>query len=364
MHIRRVRDEEDALNRYVEECWMPYHEELSETVDTHSLTQDLNTEDVVEFHLDLLDSPSNRVWVALDHVEDPMASLSTIDARFAGFVKTRLGPAPQYFDWPDRLNISDLWIHESYRGSGLADELLARAKQQACEDGCEELTLDVATDNSGAIAYFERVGFRAQGFGMHVPLQDVSLDVSTDEPMTGTYSSVQLRRVRVEEGVMSRFVEECWFPFWRDLGDAVGEQHLSPDIDRDVLVEELLEDYDVPDRRCWVALDNAEDPTAPLDEIDAVFAGWLNAGLEPSDQFLAPPERLFIGNLYVKSAYRGRGLADHLVLKAIRYAQEEGCSEFSLGVEADNQRAMAYYKKLGFEPHRQRMVVQLDTVTL
>lgn len=362
MQIRRVRTEADALRRYSELCWIPYHEELSETVDSHSLIDDLDIQEVVEFHLNLLDSPSNRLWVAFDAGEDPTESLSADDATVAGFLQTRLAPSPQYFDWPDRLHVSDIWVRKSYRGTGLADDLMARVRQQAREDGCAELTLDVATENERAMAYCEKLGFEVQGFGMRVPLQDVTLDVSTSEPMTGVHSSVHLRRVRVEEDVMHRFVEECWFPFWRDLGAAVGEHHLSQDIDRNALVEELLEEYDVPDRRCWVALDDSEDVTASLAETDAVFAGWLNAGLEPSDRFLDPPERLFIGNLYVGTTYRGSGLADHLVLRAMQYAREEGCDELSLGVEADNERAMAYYEKLGFEPHRQRMAVSLDAV--
>lgn len=362
MQIRRVRGEEADVRRYVEECWLPYHEDLSDTVGAHSLVEDLDTQDVVEFHLDLLDSPSNRLWVALDGVDDPTGSLSTVDATFAGFVRTSLGSSPQQFDWPDRLGVSDLWVRDAYRGSGLADDLIARAVRQAREDGCEELTLDVAIENERATAYFERLGFEVQGFGMCVPLQDVALEAGDGEPATGDRPSVHLRRVRVEEAVMRRFLDECWLPFWRDLGDAVGEQHLSPDLDRDALVEGFLEEYDVPDRRCWVALDDVEDPTVGLDEVDAAFAGWLNAGLDPSDRFLDPPERLFVGNLYVGPSYRGSGLADRLVRRAMQYAREEGCTELSLGVEADNERAMAYYEKLGFEPHRRRMSVPLDAV--
>jgi ribosomal protein S18 acetylase RimI-like enzyme len=190
--------------------------------------------------------------------------------------------------------------------------------RQAREDGCEELTFDVATDNGRAIAYCENLGFGVQGLRMDVPLQDVTLEADDRGPVAGDHSAIRLRRVRVEEDVVHRFVEECWFPFWRALSDAVGEQHLSPDLDRDALVEDHLEGYDVPERRCWVALDDVEDATAGLDEIDAVFAGWLNAGLDPSDRFLDPPERLFVGNLYVRSAYRGFGLADYLVARAMQ----------------------------------------------
>lgn len=364
MQIRRVRNEEAALRRFVERGWIPYHEELSDAVTSHSLHEDLDIDEIVDHLSDQLDSPSTRLWVALDGVDDPTQSLLSDDTTIAGFVQSRLGTPPSYLEWPDRLAIENIWVHESYRGTNLADDLVARVMQQAREDGCLELTLDAALENRRAVAYFEKLGFQARGFGMRVPLQDVALSSSERDRMTGAHSSVHLRRLRVEEDAMHRFIDECWVPFWKDLGDAVGEDHLSQDINWDALVEEQLEAYDVPDRRCWVALDDVGDPAASLDEIDAVFAGWLNAGLEPVSSFFDPPERLFIGNIYLKSGYRGSGLADHLVLRAMQYAREEGCSELTLRVEADNERAVAYYEKLGFEPYRQRMTVRLDDVEL
>jgi|AntDeeMetagen192_2_1112575.scaffolds.fasta_scaffold06644_2 ribosomal protein S18 acetylase RimI-like enzyme len=364
MQIRRVPTEEADLRRFIEKCWLPYHEGLSDAVAAHALIEDVDIEAVVQHHLDLLDSPSDRLWVALDDGTDRPAPLSTVDAAFAGFVKTSLAPSPDEFDWPDRLQVTDIWVRESYRGSGLADDLIARVIQQAREDGCEELTLDVAIENERAVGYYERLGFEAQGYRMRVPLSEVTLEAGDGHSTTGDHSSVRLRRLRVEEAAMQRFFDECWVPFWQELGAAVGEQHLSSNLDREAVVEDLLEDYDVPDRRSWIALDDVEDSTVGLDRIDAVFAGWLNAGLEPIDEFLDPVRRLFIGNLYVGPAYRGSGLADRLITRAIQYAREEGCVELSLGVEAGNDRAMAYYKKLGFEPDRQRMAVPIDAVEI
>lgn len=197
---------------------------------------------------------------------------------------------------------------------------------------------------------------------MHVPIEDVSLDPGECDPPTGGRSSLHLRRLRVDEAAVRRFVEECRVPFWRALGEAVGERHLRPDLDRDRVVETLLDGYDVPDRRCWVVLDGPDDPTRRLDETDADFAGWLNAGLESTDPFLDAPDRLFVGTLSLEPAYRGSGLADRLVQRAVRYAREEGCVELVLDVEADNERATAFYERLGFEPLRRRMAVPLEDV--
>ena len=363
MQIRRVREEEPEVERYVAECWEPYHDDLSEAVAAHALVDDADREAVVEHHQDVLDSPSTRLWVALDGVTDSTASLSTTGATFAGFVRTSLETAPSKFDWPDSLVLHDLWVRDSYRGSGVAEELVARAVRQAREGGCEKLTVDVAVDNERAMAFARDLGFETQGFRMRVSTEDVALD-RDDGSLTDDSSSPCLRRVRVDEAAVHRFVEECWLPFWRDLGEAVDEQHLGPDLDRDQVVANLLDGYDVPDRRCWVVLDEPTDPRASLDEMDAVFAGWLNAGLEHTDRFLDAPERLFVGNVYLRPAYRGSGLADRLVARALQYAREEGCVELTLDVEAANERARAYYEKLGFEPRRQRLSVALDSIEL
>lgn len=358
MHIRRVRAEESAIRRYLDACWLPYQEELSTIRTDHSLTDDAS-ERALEFHTDQLDTPSGRLWVALDDVDNPTAPLPETGATFAGFIRTQFSPSPQRFDWSDRVEMADCWVREGYRGSGLADDLLRRAAQHAREDGCADLTLTVGTENQRALGYFESRGFEPQGYGMVVPLAAVSLGGEA-----GVADGPQFRRVRSDEDTMCWFVDECWLPFWRDMGEAVGEAHLSPTLDREELVDSLVDAYDTPDRRCWVALDEVDDATRPLDEIDAVCAGWINAGLEPTDPFLASQSRLFIGNLYTDPDYRGTGLTDRLVERARQYAREEGCDEFSLRVEEGNDRAMAYYDKLGFERFEQRMAVPVDSLAL
>lgn len=367
MQIRRVRPDEAELDRYVAECWFPYHEAVSKAVAAHALSEDVDRTDVVDHLQDELDAPSNRLWVALDGADGSTAPLSTVDATFAGFVRTSLEPTPPAFEWPpDRIRIQDLCVDQTYRGSGVADELVARARRQARENGCERLDLLVGSDNERAISYFERLGFETLSLGLHVPLAEVQL--SPDEDMEqrafGERSSPHLRRVRTEDADLHRFVEEAWVPFWEAIEAADDTHRLSADLERDNVVEEFLDALDDPDRRTWVALDDVEDSTAGLADIDAVFAGWLGAGLAPTDRFLDPPERLFIGNLYVAPEYRGAGLADCIMQRAIQYAREEGCVELSLGVGVDNQRARAYYEKLGFEPYEQRMAVGVDEIEL
>jgi ribosomal protein S18 acetylase RimI-like enzyme len=375
MHLRRVRPE-DGVERFVTDCWRPYHEALTAAVDGHELAPGAETAAVVDHHEDLLSSATGRLWVAIeggpeqsdsDAVEggrEAGTPLAELDAPLVGFVRTNLRPSPHRFDWPARLEVAALWVAPDHRGTGLAETLLDRARQQAREDGCADLTVDVARENERAVALAERAGFEPKGYRMHAPRDELALAPGDAPGLPDPGSGRHLRRLRADRAAVERFVDDCWLPFWRDLGDAVGEDHFDPALDRDRLVDELVESYDVADRRCWVVLDDPVDPDAPLETVDATVAGWLNAGHDHADALLASPPRLFVGNLYVAPDYRGSGLADRLLERAVAYAREEGCRELSLAVEAANGRARAFYDRVGFEPVRQRMAVSVEDLAV
>jgi ribosomal protein S18 acetylase RimI-like enzyme len=147
------------MGRYMEELWLPYHRDLGESPDDHQLADDVDLDAMVKHHTDLFDAPDRRLWVALEDVDDPTAPLGTVDATFAGFVSVVLRASPDPFEFPDRLLLGDFYLKEHYRGSGLADDLVARAVQAAREEGCEELELDVDIDNERALGFYETLGF-------------------------------------------------------------------------------------------------------------------------------------------------------------------------------------------------------------
>ena len=170
MIIRRVRVEEEAMRRYVEECWLPMNRDLEAVVSAHALDVGEEFDREVSFHMELFDDPDRRIWVALDDVEDPTAPLAEIDATFAGHVTTVLEPSPEPFDVPDRLVVGDLWVRSSYRGTGVADKLIERAGREARESGCAELALDVDVDNERALAFYDRLGFEPARYRMRLPV--------------------------------------------------------------------------------------------------------------------------------------------------------------------------------------------------
>lgn len=177
MHIRRVRAADGPIRRYVEELWLPYNRELGEVVEAQGLSSEFDIEAEIEWQVDRFDTTDSHLWVALDDVDDSTVPLKDIDGTFAGFISIDREPAPSSFDWPDRLVIGDFYVKESYRGEGLADQLVARAVQFAREDGCEQLALEVDVDNERALAYYKKLGFEIGMHRMRMPVDEVELDV-------------------------------------------------------------------------------------------------------------------------------------------------------------------------------------------
>ncbi len=57
------------------------------------------------------------------------------------------------------LNVHDIVVHESVRGQGIGQALLAWAEQRAREIGCCKLTLEVLASNHRAMAAYQRAGY-------------------------------------------------------------------------------------------------------------------------------------------------------------------------------------------------------------
>lgn len=156
--LHSLDTDESTLRWFVEELWLPYYRELERTVDHLTLADDADTvAEQVTFYRDRLSTDEYRGWVAVaDHDGDPP---SETDGEPCGLILTTVDEAPPVFDRPDRLTICELYVVPSHRGTGLADDLVARARQRARDAGCGELRLEVDTDNERARAFYDRHGF-------------------------------------------------------------------------------------------------------------------------------------------------------------------------------------------------------------
>ncbi|WP_158774308.1 GNAT family N-acetyltransferase [Cobetia sp. L2A1] len=62
-----------------------------------------------------------------------------------------------------RARLYSFCLHPDARGRGLAQQLLSALECLACEQGCQQLDLEVHTGNAPAIALYERHGFAKYG---------------------------------------------------------------------------------------------------------------------------------------------------------------------------------------------------------
>lgn len=57
----------------------------------------------------------------------------------------------------------------------------------------------------------------------------------------------------------------------------------------------------------------------------------------------------YLEGIYVKEAYRGKGLAKELLKECEKWAKEKGCSEFASDCELDNVDSLKFHLGNGFE---------------
>jgi ribosomal protein S18 acetylase RimI-like enzyme len=178
MEIRRLPATAAAAERYAAELWLPYHRDLAAAEDRHALADRPDEELIAAeaaFRLDLLrENADRRLWVvavdpevapddadpeALDPEDPAPVGVPDPDRDLVAFVSTSVDECPEVFARPDRLVVGDVYVDESYRGTGLAERFVERAVADARDHGCEQIRLDVDVDNERAVAFYERAGF-------------------------------------------------------------------------------------------------------------------------------------------------------------------------------------------------------------
>ena len=98
------------------------------------------------------------------------------------------------------------------------------------------------------------------------------------------------------------------------------------------------------------------DPNRPIliAESDGAVAGYAFCILQQTkdDPVLCDRKVLYIDDLCVDEALRGRGIATALYERVIGYAKELGCHAVTLNVWCGNDSAMAFYEKCGLKPQK------------
>lgn len=77
--------------------------------------------------------------------------------------------------------------------------------------------------------------------------------------------------------------------------------------------------------------------------------GYLKLNIDQAQTEAQGSEALEIERIYVNKAFKHQGIGTKLFQKALETAKEHGKSEIWLGVWENNEAALKFYHKLGFE---------------
>lgn len=160
---------------------------------------------------------------------------------------------------------------------------------------------------------------------------------------------------RLREGDVRPLVEDLWLPFAREMEPIAERNALADDVDLVAAgVEHRRDRLDDDEAVTWVAV--AEGGTGD----DGRLVGYIAASVASSAPVFAAGDRLHVGELYVREPHRGEGVAGDLLDRVDAAAAARGCERVTLDVDVGNERAKAFYEKLGFSVARHRMVDRVD----
>lgn len=102
-------------------------------------------------------------------LEGHKAFVAEADGRIVGFLYGFLYRIPDVWRYPVAI-LDSLYVEEAYRGNGIAKELFHAFRAFAAAHKAGRMELKVMSQNSGAIALYEQLGFYEAKKYMELPL--------------------------------------------------------------------------------------------------------------------------------------------------------------------------------------------------
>ena len=107
-----------------------------------------------------------------------------------------------------------------------------------------------------------------------------------------------------------------------------------------------------------------EDPNRPIfiGEVDGFVAGYAFCIFQEirNDPVLQSRKELYLDDLCVDEAHRGKGIATVLYRHVRAFAREAGCQAVTLNVWCGNEAALAFYEKCGMKKRKIVMEMPLE----
>jgi aminoglycoside 6'-N-acetyltransferase len=226
----------------------------------------------------------------------------------------------------ERLLDLGITVAEDSRGQGIGEALMRAAEDWARQHGVSRIVLDMASANTGARRFYDRLGYVEHGQMLDKVLSDVAPAptpprIAEDLP-TLRGEVVTLRPLRADDHDALREVlrDPSVVAVWDTRGPEVSTAEL------------------LAGEPGWHVF---------AIEIDGEFAGSIQASEENDD-----PDYRHAGiDVFMSTRFQGRGAGTDAVRTVARWLIEErGHHRITIDPAANNARAIRTYEKVGFRP--------------
>ncbi len=114
--------------------------------------------------------------------------------------------------------------------------------------------------------------------------------------------------------------------------------------------------YDLP------GMIHSEEVQLLVAEVDGIIVGSGYARIEQAKIFYRHPRYAYLGFMYVRPEYRGRGINKKIIEALQNWSLSKNIHELRLEVYYDNLPAISAYKKIGFTNHIMEMRLGLSAI--
>jgi mycothiol synthase len=212
-----------------------------------------------------------------------------------------------------------LIVEPEYRRQGIGRRLAAAADELSIAKGDGRLHLAPPQGSDAAVEFLRAIGYRYQS-----SLWELRLPAETAVAEPAFPASIALRHY--EEADIENYV---------DLFNRAFVSHPSP---ISMTVEMARQVHALPDFALSeiMLVDETGHPSSPI--------AFTRISVDP-DHIYRRCEVMFIG---VLPEWQGKGIGSNLLLWSVHALRDRGCADITLAVEAENERALRLYERVGF----------------
>lgn len=249
-------------------------------------------------------------------------------ARYANEIA---GTVALKFSEPGVYEFTKMAVEERYRGLSIGRTLSEAAIQKAKDLGAHKIILYSHTSLQPAIILYRKLGFREVPVDGPYQRSDIKMELRLD----GTTQAFDLRVANQNDLEALRTISVETFQ------DTFGPHNTAEDmqlyIEKNLSVERIQQELNTSGSVFFLAFDGSR------------LAGYAKVRDGNTRSKLTSFNALEIERIYVTKEYLGKQLGKELLQACIQYGRRNKYEMVWLGVWEHNLRALAFYRKSGFE---------------